>query len=103
MFEKISVSLIKMMMMMMMMMTIWMYCSRYYFDVVSQAVLLPVYLQTGGIGVGDFDGNGLDDFMVGGESSTKNVNFYLYKQNVSMISAILQMVPHFQLEFPLVF
>src|SRR3989338_10836108 len=74
-----------MMMMMMMMMTIWMYCSRYYFDVVSQAVLLPVYLQTGGIGVGDFDGNGLDDFMVGWESSTKNVNFYLYKQNRSMI------------------
>src|SRR3989338_5704261 len=79
--EKISVPLIKMMMMMM----IWMYCSRYYFDVASQAVLLPVYLQHGGIGVGVFDGNGLDDFMVGGKSSTKDVNFYLYKQNRSMI------------------
>src|SRR3989338_8765163 len=87
MFEKISVSLNKMMMMMMMMMImmIWLYCSRYYFDVASQAVLLPVYLRDGGIGVGDFDGNGLDDFMVGGLSSNSFANFYLYKQNRSMI------------------
>ena len=74
-----------MMMMMMMMMMIWMYCSRYYFDVVSQAVLLPAYLRNGGVGVGDFDGNGLADFMVGGLSSNSVVNFYLYKQNRSMI------------------
>ena len=71
--------------MLMMMMTIWMDVCRYYFDVTTQAVFPAAYLQKGGIGFGDFNGDGLADFMVGGETSSKLANFYLYKQNTSLV------------------
>src|SRR3989338_8083489 len=71
--------------MLMMMMTIWMYGGSYYFDVTSQAVFPAVYLRDCGIDFGDFNRDGLVDFMVGGWTFSKFANFYLYKQNTSLV------------------
>src|SRR3989338_6298463 len=74
----------KMKMIMILMIVILMYGGRYYFDVTSQAVFPPAYLCYGSVGLGDFNGDGLTDFLVGGSTSASYYNFYLFKQNRSL-------------------
>src|SRR3989338_9536127 len=82
--KKIKKTKMKMKIIMFLMIVIFMYGSRYYFDVTSQAVFPPAYLYYGSVGLGDFNGDGLIDFLVGGSTSASSYNFYLFKQNRSL-------------------
>ena len=63
---------------------LWNEACCFYFDV-SQICLHPLNgLLSGGMAVGDFDVDGLSDFVVGGVSASNGTNFFLYKQNSSL-------------------
>ena len=54
------------------------------FSITSQSLHPLQNLKFGGMGIGDFNGDGLSDFMVGGISLLFGTNFFLFKQNSSL-------------------
>ena len=63
---------------------IWIGVISIYFDI-SKVAFQPVKpLRSGGIGTGDYDNDGLVDFIAGGFDAGYNYFFLLYRQNTSL-------------------
>src|SRR3989338_3340399 len=63
----------------------WNECKSFFIDV-SKSALFPVRsLSSSRLAVGDLNADGWNDFVASGKSSTVNFNFFLFKQNASMV------------------